>query len=259
MIDLHCHLLPGLDDGPATLDDSLAIGRAARAAGVTTIVATPHVREDFPFDPGRIPGLVAEVNAALDAEGVGVRALAGGELALTKTPEMADEEVQRVTLGGGPYVLVESPYVAMTDLLDQELFNLQVRGFRPLLAHPERSPTFIGDVDRLAGLVERGILCSLTAGSLAGRFGRTVQRASVAMLSAGLVHNVASDAHAATGRGPGLLWGFEALEEHLPGIAAQAPWYTQEAPAAILAGEPLPQRPTPPSRGGRLARLLGRR
>ncbi|MFL5779855.1 MAG: tyrosine-protein phosphatase [Thermoleophilaceae bacterium] len=258
MIDLHCHLLPGLDDGPPTLDASLAIGRAARGAGVTTIVATPHVREDYPFDPARIPDLVGQVNAAFDAEDLGVHALAGGELALTKTPEMADEEIQRVALGGGPYVLVESPYVAMTDLLDQELFNLQVRGFRPLLAHPERSPSFIRDVSRLAELVERGILCSLTAGSLAGRFGRTVQRACVEMLSKGLVHNVASDAHAATGRGPGLLWGFDALEEHLPGIAEQAPWYTQEAPAAVLSGEDLPPRPAPPSRGGRLARLLGR-
>lgn len=259
MIDLHCHLLPGLDDGPPTIDDSVAIGRAARAAGVTTIVATPHVREDFPFDPARIPALVDEVNAALEAEGIGVHALAGGELALTKTPEMTDQEVQRVALGGGPYVLVESPYVAMTDLLDQELFNLQVRGFRPLLAHPERSPSFIRDVDRLADLVERGILCSLTAGSLAGRFGRTVQRACISMFSAGLVHNVASDAHAAAGRGPGLLWGFEALDEYLPGLAAQAEWYTQDVPSAVLAGHDLPPRPEPPSRGRRLARLLGRR
>lgn len=259
MIDLHCHLLPGLDDGPPALADSVAMGRAAQAAGVGRIVATPHIREDHPFDLRRIPELVAQVNERLAAEGVRVTALAGGELALTKVSELSDEEIGGLALGSGPYVLVESPYVAMTDLLDHELFNLMVRGFRPLLAHPERSPSFMADLGRLGELVERGVLCSITADSMAGRFGGTVQRAAAAMLAAGLVHDVASDAHGASGRGPGLRHGFEALDALLPGIAGQSDWYTVGAPAAILAGEPIPPRPDPPSPRRRLGRLLGRR
>lgn len=257
MIDLHCHLLPGLDDGPATLDASLELARAAEAAGIGSIAATPHIREDYAFDLGRIDSLVGEVNRACEADGLSVRATTGGELALTRVSELTDDEISTIALGGGPYVLVESPYMTMTDLLAAELFNLQVRGFRPLLAHPERSPSLAQDLDMLRGFVDRGVLCSITADSMAGRFGRTVQTAAAAMLRGGLVHNVASDAHGASGRGPALLHGFEKLEGSIRGITQQAAWYTRDVPRAILAGEDLPPRPAGPKRGGILRRRRG--
>lgn len=257
MIDIHTHILHGLDDGPAELSGALDFARAAVASGTKTIVATPHIRDDYPFDLDTRDEHMAELRAALTEHDIPLELVSGGEVSLAKSLDMTTEDLRRVSLGGGPYLLVESPYGPATDLLEQTLFNLQTRGFRPVLAHPERSPSFQSDVDRLATLVERGILTSITAASMAGRFGRTVRKTAVAMLRAGVVHDVASDAHDHTRRPPGLGSGFAALDgAELRGIAAAATWYTRDAPAAMLAGEPLPD--APPVRGRRRGLALFR-
>jgi protein-tyrosine phosphatase len=234
------------------------MARAAEAAGVETIVATPHIRDDHPFDLAEIPARAAAVNRALEGEGLALRVVEGGELSLAKSTELDEDALRRVSLGGGPYLLVESPYTAASDLLERDLFALQVRGFRPVLAHPERSPSFLADVDRLEAIVERGVLCSITSGSMAGRFGRTVARLTSELFRRGLVHDVASDAHDPVRRSPDLLAGFTALGDELPGLRVQAAWFTHEAPRAILAGEDLPPRPEPPRRRRSLRRLVRR-
>jgi protein-tyrosine phosphatase len=253
MIDLHCHILFGLDDGPADLDATMELARTAAAAGTRTIAATPHIRDDHPFDLALIATRTAEVNRALRREGVSLEVVTGGELALSKAPELDDEQLRSIALGGGPTLLVESPYTHATDLLEQQLFDLQLRGFRLLLAHPERSPSFLSDVRRLGRLVDRGIACSVTAASLTGRFGRTVRRFSVQMLREGLVHDIASDAHDAVGRTPDLAAGLRAVEEELPDALDALDWFTVEAPAAMLAGDALPD---PPRLRGGYRRLL---
>jgi protein-tyrosine phosphatase len=258
VIDLHCHILPGLDDGPPDEDTSVALARLARADGTKTIVATPHVREDYQFDVKEIATRTAELNERLAQNGVDLEVLPGAEVAISMLNDLDDKTMTTLCLGGSTTaVLVESPYQEATDLLEDSLFTLQVRGFQPVLAHPERSPSFMSDPSRLAKLVERGMLCSVTSASMAGRFGRTVQRATKTLFERGLVHDVASDAHDILRRGPGLTAGFKLLErDHVPGLTAHLPWYTQAAPAALLAGEPLPARPPiePPPR-----RRLGRR
>jgi protein-tyrosine phosphatase len=260
VVDLHTHILPGVDDGAPDLEAAVAMARVGEADGVTTIVATPHIRDDHPFDHGRIPGLVADVNAALAAAGVGVEVVAGGEVALTTTADLDADALRAYGLGGGPYLLVESPYTEVGDLVERQLFDVQMKGLKPVLAHPERSPSFLSDFERLRTLVEeRGVLLSVTADSMAGRFGSTVQRFSAELFRAGLVHDVASDAHDDRKRAPRLRHGFEALDRDLPGIAAQTAWFTADAPAAMLAGSELPPRPDPPRAAGRLRRLLGRR
>ena len=259
MVDLHCHILPGLDDGPATMDDSLEMARVAAANGIATIVATPHVRDDHPYPLERIDSLVAELNELLAGQGIALRVRSGGEVAVAKLHELSDDVLGRLRLGDGRHLLVESPYTHATDLLEQEIFSAHIRGFPAMLAHPERSPSFLSDPDRLAALVERGVLCSITAGSMAGRFGRTVQRFTALLFERGLVHDVASDAHGPVGRAPALQFGFEALDEQLPGLLRQAGWYTRAAPEAVLAGTELPSRPEPVSRPGALRRLFARR
>ncbi|HEX8086014.1 MAG TPA: CpsB/CapC family capsule biosynthesis tyrosine phosphatase [Solirubrobacteraceae bacterium] len=246
MIDLHCHILPGLDDGPADLAGSVALAERAAAAGIDTIAATPHIREDHPFPPSLLPGRVAEVNAAVEA--LGVRVVAGGELAISRVAELDDPTLHALCLGEGRYALVESPYTAIGELLEQTLFDLQTRDVRPMLAHPERSPSFIGDTGRITELVERGVLCSVTAASLAGRFGSTVRGFALELYERGLVHNVASDAHDARRRPPELRPAFESIERDLPGALEQVVWYTTDAPRAMLAGDELPPRPDPPAR-----------
>jgi protein-tyrosine phosphatase len=183
------------------------------------------------------------VNDRLASAGVNLQVVAGAEVAISRLSDLDDATLGRLTLGSSAYMLVESPYQQATDTLEDAIFNLQLRGFTPVLAHPERSPSFMSKPGRLEELVERGALCSVTSASMAGKFGRTVQRFVRLLFERGLVHDVASDAHDLRGRAPGLTAGFRVLGRDLPGLADQMDWYAQDAPAAILAGEPLPTRP----------------
>jgi protein-tyrosine phosphatase len=247
VIDLHSHILPGLDDGPADVEGSLALARAAVQSGTTVIAATPHIRQDFPFPIEAVAEGTEQLNGLLAEEGLDLRVVAGGEVAITKVAELSDEELRVLCLGEGPYLLVESPYTHAPQLVEALLAELQSRGFRPILAHPERSPTFLTDFIRLQRLVEAGVLCSVTALSMAGWFGTPARRFSAAMFAAGLVHDVASDAHDEQIRPPGLLAGFERLEDDMPGLAAQSQWFTREVPQAVLTGSSLPPHPEPVS------------
>lgn len=251
MIDLHCHILPGLDDGAATIEDSVALARAAQAVGIEGIVATPHIREDFPFDPALIGVRVAEVQDALAASGVEVQVVAGAEVAISSVRDLGEEILPTLCLGAGEYVLVESPYTHATNMLEDTIFDLQVQGFRVVLAHPERCPSFQQDPDRLAQLVERNVLCSVTAASMMGVFGGTVRRFTAALFRRGLVHNVASDAHDTKRRPVDLLGGFQSLERELPGLLERAFWFTRAVPEAIMNGWDLPLPPEPPRGQGR--------
>jgi protein-tyrosine phosphatase len=262
VIDLHCHVLPGFDDGPSTLEQSLALARAAAEAGTTVLAATPHVRADYSFPPEEVRPAVEELNRSLGTAEVPIEVVPGGEVAITSLVELTEHELAAVTLDGGPCLLVESPYVWTGDVLERILSDAQGLGLLPILAHPERSPCFLGDLDRLRALVERGVLCSITAGSMAGRFGRPVRTFTARLFEAGLVHDVASDAHGGHQRPPGLRVGFEQLDRELPGLLDQVDWYTRLAPAAILGRGRLPPRPAPPasrSHGGRLTSKVSRR
>lgn len=222
---------------------SLALAERAAGAGIETIVATPHIREDYPFAPALVSERVVELNGALIDAAIPVRVVGGGELAISRVPELDDPTLHELCLAQSRYALVESPYTAVGDLLERTIFDLQVLGVTPVLAHPERSPSFLDDADRLAALVDKGILCSVTAASMAGRFGTTVRAFALELFRRGLVHNVASDAHDARKRTPDLRSGFESLEDDLPGVLDQIGWFTHEAPRAMLAGQELPPRP----------------
>jgi protein-tyrosine phosphatase len=248
VIDLHCHILPGVDDGPVNLDFSVAMARKAEDAGIVVVVATPHVRSDHPNDPAGIEDAVRELNAALAAEEVELRVLSGAEVSLPKAAELDDNTLAGLCLGSGGYLLVESPYRSSDIDLEGILEDVRARGFSPVLAHPERCPIFQRDPSRLARLVNGGVLCSITAASLAGRFGATVRKFSLELLYDGLVHDVASDAHDHLHRPPDLLTGFESAEADVPGIRGQANWFTVTAPVAIVTGRQLPPPPDPPPR-----------
>ena len=260
MIDLHCHILPGLDDGPSNLDFSLAMARAAVESGTQLIVATPHIRADFDVDPVEIEPRVDLFNERLQRERLPLRVLPGAEIGWATAPELDDRQLARLSLGSGKRVLLESPYGKKPVDVEGIIAGLEERGFKAVLAHPERCPLFQRDIERLRSLVESGTLCSITAGSMAGRFGEPVRVFTVAMLRAGLVHDVASDAHDHIHRPPDLVGGFTKVEEEIPGIEQQAAWYTVTSPVAILAGNPLPQAPDlgEPAPASRLRRLLGR-
>ncbi len=250
MIDLHSHVLPGLDDGPQHMEGSVALARAAAAVGTRTLVATPHIRDDHPFAIEAIEEGVASVNTALTEAKVDLRVLAGAEVALSNAAELDDATLHTLCLGAGPYLLVESPHTHAPELVERVLFDLQTRGFRPVLAHPERSPSFLSDPDRLRRILERDVLCSVTALSMVGGFGGVPRSFSSRLFAEGLVHNVASDAHDSRRRPPGLLRGFQQLDADLPGLVEQSDWFTREVPQAIVTGQDLPPAPSPPERAG---------
>jgi protein-tyrosine phosphatase len=258
MIDIHCHVLPGLDDGADDLEASLALARAAAAEGVTKLVATPHVDTVHDYDLDQIGLRTGEVNAALAREEAPIVVLSGAEIAPDRLGELDDRQLSWLGLGGGTCLLIECPYRGPVPFLDDAVLDLQARGFQPILAHPERSPIFQSNLSRLGALVEQGILCSIDAGSLIGRFGSRPRSAALKLLGEGLAHNVASDAHDLHRRPPGISAAFEAAERELPGIAEQADWYTSEVPGALLESQPPPERPPLPRPPGRLRRLLGR-
>ena len=223
------------------------MARTAAAEGISIMVATPHVSFEYELDPMDVGRRVGELNLALARREVPLAVLPGGEIALTRLTALESQELRMLSLGAGPYLLVETPYAGGAPFLEDVLFELEVRGFRTILAHPERCAMFETDRDRLARLVERGVLCSVNAGSMAGQFGRRVRDFTVQLFRAGLVHNVSSDAHDDEVRRAELRWGFERLDGELPGLREQAEWFTQTAPAAIVSGAQVPAAPEPPA------------
>jgi protein-tyrosine phosphatase len=254
MIDLHCHVLPGVDDGPETLEASLDLARAAVAEGTRVLVATPHVNYRYPTVAATMLEAVERTNAALRDAGLPIEVAPGAEIAHDALPDLDDTELRALTLGGGPNLLLEAPLGAVGGDFEDAVAELQGRGFGVVLAHPERSPSFHRDTERLTGLVGRGALCSVTSSAFTGRFGKPVRQLAERLLAGGLVHDVASDAHDAERRPPLLRSPLVASERHLPGLSGHIAWLTEAAPATILSGEPLPARPPLPAR--RRARRL---
>jgi protein-tyrosine phosphatase len=232
VIDLHCHLLPGIDDGPVTLDAALALARAASRQGTRTIVATPHVSARYPNDAARIAEATRGLSEHLRANGIPLEVVPGAEIALSHVMDLDASELARLALGGGGWLLVEPPFSDAVSGLDELVLELVRAGHPVVLAHPERCPSFQREPRMLDSLVDQGVLTSLTAGSLVGRFGSRVRRFAAQLVEAGVVHNVASDAHGVEGRGPSV-----ARELERAGLAHMREWLTVAVPGAILAGE----------------------
>jgi protein-tyrosine phosphatase len=238
VIDLHCHVLPGIDDGPATIEAAVELARDAASAGTRVLVATPHVNRRFANDATAIATAVAELNTRLIAEGIAVEVRPGAEIAISRAVELQHDELQRLTLGGGQWLLLEPPFTPQASGLDILLRDIQRRGHRVVLAHPERCPAFRREPHMLRSLVGEGVLTSITAGSLVGRFGAEVRRFAMSLVAEGIVHNVASDAHDRQARPPSI-----AAEVAKSGLGVFADWWTCDVPEAILSGGEIPQRP----------------
>jgi protein-tyrosine phosphatase len=253
VIDLHCHLLPGIDDGPHDLGGTLAMARLHVKAGIEVVAATPHVAWDMPNDAATIDLKLADVNAALAAAELRLRVVRGAEIDVHQAVRLSDDQLRALALGGGPWLLLEAPLRPGVGFAPV-VHALIERGHRVLIAHPERSPLLQADPDGLRALVRAGAATQVTAASFAGSFGRTVRDYAERMLEAGLVHNVASDAHDTLRRPPGIAGPLRAA-----GLSELLPLLAQEAPAAILAGDRLPAPPVWRRRRGALRGLLDRR
>lgn len=238
MIDLHIHLLPGVDDGASDVAISHAMLARAQALGFDILVATPHL-------PGRLePAYRSQIEQAL----VEVRAMApsfaidiefGFEIALTPDLPARLEAGEPATLGGSQAVLVDLPFSGWPLHVESTLFELQVAGFRPVLAHPERYVAIQQDSDRARSLADRGTLLQATTGSFVGIFGQAAQRTAERLLQQGAIHLVATDAHSTGARFASVDRGLDRIrtlvgEERLRQLV-------DDVPRALLDDADLPQ------------------
>lgn len=238
MIDLHSHVLPGVDDGARTIEDSRELASKAASEGITAIAATPHVRHDYPTTPDRMEAEVTALRRDFSEQGIPVEILHGGEVDLQAMRALSQDDLRRFTIAqNGRYLLVEFPYRGWPLDLEQTLFDLALSGFAPILAHPERNAEVQAEPRRLSSFVDRGGLVQITAASLDGRIGRRSRQAAQELIEAGLAHLLASDAHLPEIREVGLAAAAEALDDEL------ARYLTQTAPSAIVAGEAVPPPP----------------
>jgi protein-tyrosine phosphatase len=249
VVDLHTHVLPGVDDGPATLAEAVDLVAGAAAAGVVTIVATPHVSARYPNTPTVVAGGVSALAAALAERSVAVRVLPGAEVESALLPSLAAADVEALTIGGtGRYLLVELPW----DRVDAEtgylVRQLVSRGIRPVIAHPERYAYVQETPAVLASLTEAGAVLQVTVSSLLGDHGRAAAATARLLLDRGLAHLLASDMHGAGLKRAPLADAAGAVSDRM-----LLDWLTRDVPGAIARGDDLPERP----RTGR--RLLRRR
>jgi protein-tyrosine phosphatase len=228
-VDLHFHLLPGVDDGPADLSASLALARGAVAEGTRTVVATPHVRGDLGLtDAVEIDLRVRELRGRLAAARIPLEVRCGGELGHDLVFRLSERELDLLAQGppGGRWVLVETPFEGIGEDFHAATAELRARGFGVLVAHPERSAD--AALDGAAGLrreLRAGSLAQVNAQSLTGGHGDDARKAAWALIADGLVAVFASDAHGPS-RPPAMRLAHRAL------LAGGVP----PATAAVLAG-----------------------
>jgi protein-tyrosine phosphatase len=229
MIDLHCHILPEMDDGAATMADALTMAHMAWADGVRQVVATPHVQGPAPT-PQAIRQAITLFSARLEQEGIDLEVLPGADTSALLPVEL----LRQHGLNGGPYVFFEFPHTFLPRRAGERVFAALVAGLKPIITHPERHPVFIAEPALLLELVAAGALVQLTAESLTGSFGPDAQACAAFLLRRGAVHFLASDAHSPGHRPPRLTDGLAAANRLIGRTAAERLVTTN--PAAVLAG-----------------------
>lgn len=196
MIDTHLHILPGVDDGPKTIEEAVALAKILVQNGIHTAVATPHYNDLFPQRSAlEIKERVTELQQVLHDRDIPLCLYSGHE-ALIKPGLIDDIQTGRLaTLNESRYLLLELWNDSWLPATERVIFELRAFGITPILAHPERSRIFEKDLGRLTSLLRQGVLVQITASSLVGMQGRTAQRTAELLLKGGMVHCIASDAH----------------------------------------------------------------
>jgi protein-tyrosine phosphatase len=238
MIDLHTHILPGMDDGAKTPDEALRMVELAAGAGTTAIVLTPHVIEGSWLPAWKkIVDSFHSLQQAVERKGIAVTLHPGAEVALNFDLLEQLREPGPYCLNGGRYILLELPALEVPVFTDDFFFTLQRRGFLPILAHPERHPRLARHAELLLEWVRRGILLQIDSSSLTGRMGRSVRDFTELLLRNQLVHCMGSDAHGLQDRQPVLTEAAARLTDLIGRDAAQR--ILVENPRQILSSEAL--------------------
>jgi protein-tyrosine phosphatase len=241
MIDIHSHVLPGLDDGARDIGESLSMLRLAAASGTTDIVATPHANVEYSFDDQRVTGLFNAVSVLI---GDTIRMHFGCDFHLDyRNLRDALENPAKYTINHARYLMVELPDLLAFQTVRQGLSQLIKNGIIPVITHPERNGYFKERTEELQPLVKDGCLLQLTAQSLLGAFGKTAGTVAHQLLDKNLVHFVASDAHDCVRRPPNLAAARDYVTARYG--AASAECFFVANPAAALSGKALPNSEKP--------------
>ncbi|TKJ40387.1 hypothetical protein CEE37_08680 [candidate division LCP-89 bacterium B3_LCP] len=239
MTDIHTHLLPGLDDGPEIIAESLEVAQAAYSAGTRTIITTPHILNML--DTNRNNHIVSEYREfkdILEVECPGLNLLLGSEIYFRPNlAELVHHEVATLN-GTGKYMLVEFSLTDIPKGFERELVNLRSQGVVPIIAHPERNIAALKKPSFIGRMIDAGGLIQLNSGSLTGSFGRPVRKLAHNLLKRGWVHFIASDTHGLNHRGPGLEAAISAAADVIG--MAEARRLVDEYPEVVIEGREWP-------------------
>lgn len=244
MIDIHHHLLWGLDDGSTSVETSLAMAKMAAADGITHIVCTPHANAQYEYDPEGVAAQIAELQGLLGHEKIALKLGRGCDFHLSfDNIEQALAEPARFSINGLGYLLVELPDYGLPTGLTEVFYQMQIAGMTPILTHPERNKTLQTDQSKLLEWLRGGLLVQVTAGSVTGRMGKRAQKMAHELLTNRWVHFLATDAHNTGSRPPLMHEAFEIVaEKYGPDYAHLL---CNSNPLAAFMGKPMPPQLEP--------------
>lgn len=242
MIDLHCHMLPGIDDGAPDLETALEMARIAVADGITITACTPHIHPGAFDNTGpQIKIALREFQGRLDEAGIALKLVCGADTHIDVDLPGGLRSGRIPSLNDTPYFLFEPPHHVAPPLLEEVVFDVMAAGWRPILTHPERLSWIDDHYDIMVRLAGRGVLMQITGGSLEGRFGKRPRYWAERMLDEGVVDILATDAHNLRNRRPELRPARDVVAARLGEAEAEA--MVETRPAAILSSQPLPEKP----------------
>jgi protein-tyrosine phosphatase len=239
MVDLHCHILPGIDDGAQTIEDSVAMAEDAIGDGITCVVATPHASTEYRFSYAKVQAAREELQERLKGR---LTIATGCDFHLNPENLLAlKKDSAPYCINQKDYLLVEFNEFSIPPAMDQTLHELHLMGLRPIITHPERNGILRAQPERLLGWVRQGCYAQVTAGALSGVFGAGAQSDAWTWIDQGLVHFVSSDGHNTARRPVKLRFAYEAIVKERGKELAEA--LLVENPQAALRGEALPYVP----------------
>jgi protein-tyrosine phosphatase len=244
MIDLHCHVLPGIDDGATNLSVSIAMAKAFVADGVSVVACTPHILPGLYHNSGpQIRHDVAQLQDALNRESIPLHLVTGADNHIVPNMVAGLRSGHLMSLAESRYVLVEPPHHVPPPRLEDQFFSLMLGGYVPILTHPERLTWIRTHYQAMQRLVQAGVWMQITAGSLAGAFGRNARYWAERMLDEGCAHILATDAHDVDRRPPNLSRGRELAERRVG--ETEARHLVDTRPRGVLANDPPQALPEP--------------
>ncbi len=238
MVDLHHHLLPGLDDGSPDMATSLEMARIAVADGITHVVCIPHASDRYGFDPERVLVLGEEFRAALEEADIPLQIGLGCDFHINyDNIQDAIAHPKRYSINGFDYLLIELPDYSLSPGLKETFFELRQAGLTPILTHPERNPVLQRDPEKMLPWLRDGLLTQITAGSVLGHMGRSAQHLAEQMLANRWAHFIATDAHDTKRRPPRMRQAREAISKRYGTFYADL--LCRDNPMAVFRGQSL--------------------